>query len=37
MALDEGYDEIAKTLMDMGVELPEQIVTLPPSPSARFY
>jgi ankyrin repeat protein len=37
MALDKGYDEIAKTLMDMGVELPEQIVALPPSPSARFY
>jgi ankyrin repeat protein len=37
MALDEGYDEIARILLDMGVELPEQIVTLPPSPSARFY
>jgi ankyrin repeat protein len=34
---NRGYDDIAKLLMDTGVELPEQILTLPPSPSARSH
>jgi hypothetical protein len=37
VAMNRGYDDIVKLLMDTGVELPEQIVTLPPSPSARFH
>jgi ankyrin repeat protein len=37
LALSYHYDEIAKTLMDNGVELPELTITHPPSPSARFY